>query len=430
MIDRYAREEMKSLWSLENKFNKWLDIEIYACEAWAQLGFIPEEAVAKIKEQASFSVERIKEIEEETRHDVMAFTRCVSETLGEEARFIHYGLTSSDVVDTALSAQLQEAAAIIDKGLEDLGERLKEKALYYKHTAIMGRTHGVHAEPSSLGLKFALWWSELQRNLQRWRTAKEGCRYGKLSGAVGNFAHIHPFVEEYVCEKMGLKAAPISTQVLSRDLHAELTFSMSLIAACLEKIALEFRHLQRTEVRELEEPFLSGQKGSSAMPHKRNPVMSERITGLSRVLRSKVTAALENVPLWHERDISHSSVERINLPDAAILTDYLIQQIIIIISDFQVYPENMLKNIHKTGGLVFSQRVLLKLVEKGFSRENAYDTIQKIALRAWESGESFQELVINDSELNRLIGEDPLQDCFDPAYYLNQVEVIYRRLGI
>jgi len=430
LIQRYSREEMNRVWTLENKFQKWLEIEIYACEAWAELGVIPADAVEKIKEKATFSVERIQEIEEETRHDVVAFTRCLAENLGEEARFIHYGLTSSDVVDTALSALLQEAASIIHSGMLQLEQVLKEKALAHKHTVMMGRTHGVHAEPTSLGLKFALWQEELKRNLERLSRAKEAVRFGKLSGAVGNYAHLDPYVEEHVCRRLGLKVAPVSTQVLQRDGHAEFIFTLSLVAAGLEKIALEFRNLQRTETREIEEPFSGGQKGSSAMPHKRNPVLCERLTGLSRILRSKVTAALENIPLWHERDISHSSVERIDLPDASILADYLIHQMIKIIKGMQVYPENMWQNLNLTGGLAFSQRVLIKLIEKGISREEAYDLVQGIAMEAWNTGASFRDMISGDERTTGVLTREELEACFDPAYYLRRLDVIYQRLGL
>jgi len=429
MLDRYAREEMKRIWSLEEKFNRWLELELYACEAWSRLGMIPEEAVEKIRNNASFSVRRIQEIEEETRHDVVAFTRCLAENLGEESRYVHYGLTSSDVVDTALSAALQEAGSLIEEGLEQLESTLQRQALRYKETVMMGRTHGVHAEPTSLGLKFALWMVELQRNKDRFSRAREITRYGKLSGAVGNYANIDPFVEEYVCKCMGLKVDPVSTQVLQRDRHAEYVFALSLIAAMLEKIALEIRNLQRTEIREVEEPFRDNQKGSSAMPHKRNPVLCERICGLSRIVRSQVQVSMENIPLWHERDISHSSAERITLPETTTVVDYMIHQVNYIISNLHVIPENMLNNIQKTNGLVFSQRVLLALIDKGLSREEAYDLVQNAAQTTWEKGESFYQVLRKKEKVKEYLTEKELEECFEPGYYLQKIDHIYKRLG-
>jgi len=430
LIERYCRSEMKEIWSLHNKFSRWLQLEIYACEAWSELGVIPEAAVEKIKNNATFSVDRIAEIEEETRHDVVAFTRCVSETLGEESRYVHYGLTSSDVVDTALSVCLQEAASVIEKGLELLENKLREKAMKHKNTVIMGRTHGVHAEPTSLGLKFALWMAELQRNRERFARAKEGVRYGKISGAVGNYAHIDPFVEEYVCSRLGLKVDPVSTQIIQRDRHAEFIFVLSLVSALLEKIALEIRNLQRTETREIEEPFDSGQKGSSAMPHKRNPIHCERICGLSRIVRSHVQVSLENIPLWHERDISHSSAERVVLPDISMLVDYMLHQIIRIVDNLFVYPENMAENIQKTRGLVFSQRVMLALVDKGLNREDAYDMVQEAVKETWETGQMFDQVLVQKELVHKYLSDEELEECFDPGYYLHRVDYIYRRVGI
>ncbi|MFO8193006.1 MAG: adenylosuccinate lyase [Bacillota bacterium] len=430
MIERYTHPEMGNIWSLENRYKKFLAVEICALEAWAELGAIPRDAVKKIAENASFSVERIEELEKETRHDVVAFTRCVAESLGKESRFFHYGLTSYDVVDTALSVLLSEAAELLQKKLNELEEVLIGQAKRYRETPAVGRTHGVHAEPTSLGLKFALWLAETRRNRGRLERVAEGVRVGKMSGAVGNFAHIDPFIEEYVCRKMGLEPAPVSTQVLQRDRHAEFVSVLALIGATLEKMALEVRNLQRTETSEMEEPFYSGQKGSSAMPHKRNPVTCEKICGLSRLLRGYATAALENVALWHERDISHSSVERVILPDSTIVTDHMLRQMIRILRELKVRPENMARNLELTGGLIYSQRVLLELVERGLSREEAYDLVQSRAMEAWNSGRSFRDLLAEDEVIRERLGQEKLAACFDPAYYRRHVDYIYKRLGI
>jgi adenylosuccinate lyase len=430
MIERYTRPQMGVIWSPENRYKKFLEVEILASEAWAELGVVPLEAAALIAAKASFNVERINELEKETRHDVVAFTRCVAESLGEESRYFHYGLTSYDVVDTALSVLLVEAAALIRTGLQDLEEALKVQALRHKDTATVGRTHGVHAEPTSLGLKFALWLAEVRRDLDRLDRATESVRVGKLSGAVGNFAHIDPFIEEYVCEKLGLEAAPVSTQVIQRDRHAEFLSVLAIIGATLEKIALEIRNLQRTETRELEEPFYSGQKGSSAMPHKRNPVTCEQICGLARLLRGYAVSAFENVALWHERDISHSSVERVILPDSTIITDHMVQQMIRVIRELNVYPQQLLHNLELTGGLIYSQRVLLELVESGLSREEAYDLVQRCAMESWERGISFKDLLAAEEMVAQRLSKEKLDDCFDPAYYLRRVDYIYKRLGI
>lgn len=430
MIERYTRPQMGVIWSLENRYKKFLDVEILASEAWAELGIVPLEASTLIAAKASFNVERINELEKETRHDVVAFTRCVAESLGEESRYFHYGLTSYDVVDTALSVLLVEAAALIRTGLQDLEEALKVQALRHKDTATVGRTHGVHAEPTSLGLKFALWLAEVRRDLDRLDRATESVRVGKLSGAVGNFAHIDPFIEEYVCEKLGLEAAPVSTQVIQRDRHAEFLSVLAIIGATLEKIALEIRNLQRTETRELEEPFYRGQKGSSAMPHKRNPVTCEQICGLARLLRGYAVSAFENVALWHERDISHSSVERVILPDSTIITDHMVQQMIRVVEELNVYPQQLLHNLELTGGLIYSQRVLLELVESGLSREEAYDLVQRCAMESWERGISFKDLLAAEEILAQRLSKEKLDDCFDPAYYLRRVDYIYKRLEI
>lgn len=372
MIDRYTRPEMGAIWTDENRYKAWLEVEILADEAWAELGEIPKEDVQKIRENASFDVARILEIEAETRHDVVAFTRAVSETLGEERKWVHYGLTSTDVVDTAYGYLLKQANDILRKDLQTFTEIVGAKAKEYKHTVMMGRTHGVHAEPTTFGLKLALWYSEMKRNIERFEHAAKGVEAGKISGAVGTFANISPFVEEYVCEHLGIRAQEISTQVLPRDLHAEYVSAMALIATSIEKFATEIRGLQKSETREVEEFFAKGQKGSSAMPHKRNPIGSENMTGLARVIRGHVITAFENVSLWHERDISHSSAERIIIPDTTILLNYMLNRFGNIVKNLTVFPENMKRNMDATYGLIYSQRVLLKLIDHGMTREEAY----------------------------------------------------------
>jgi adenylosuccinate lyase len=430
MIERYTRPEMGRIWTEENKFRAWLEVEILACEAWAELGVIPKEDVAKIRENARINVERIHEIETETRHDVIAFTRAVAETLGPESKWVHYGLTSTDVVDTALSYLLKQANEILLRDVDRLLEAIKEKALEHKHTVMMGRTHGVHAEPTTFGLKMALWYAEMQRNRERLKRAAETVRVGKISGAVGTYANIDPFVEQYVCEKLGLKPAPISTQTLQRDRHAEYMATLALIATSLEKFATEIRGLQKSETREVEEPFKKGQKGSSAMPHKRNPVGCENISGLARVIRGYMLSAYENVPLWHERDISHSSVERIILPDATILLNYLLNRFTGIIRELIVYPENMKRNMERTFGLIYSQRVLLSLIDKGMKREEAYDRVQKLAMRAWEEETPFRSLVEADERIASLLTSEEIADCFDYRHHLKHVDTIFRRLEL
>ena len=430
MIDRYTGAAMGKIWSLENRYQKLLEVEILASEAWAELGVIPKEAAALIAANASFDVGRIDVLEKETRHDVVAFTRSVAESLGTESRYFHYGLTSYDIVDTALSVMLVEAAALLKSGLRELEKVLCEQALRYKLTPTIGRTHGVHAEPTSFGLKFALWLSENRRNIKRLDQAAESVRVGKISGAVGNYAHIDPFIEEYVCRKLGLEPAAVSTQVLQRDRHAEFVTTLALIGASLEKIALEIRNLQRTETREMEEPFYGGQKGSSAMPHKKNPVTAEKICGLARLLRGYALTALENVALWHERDISHSSVERVILPDSTSALDHMLQQTIRIVRELVVNEEQLGANLDLTGGLIYSQRVLLSLVESGLSREEAYDLVQGYAMQAWESGQRFSDLLLTDPVIKEKLGHQKLEDCFNPAYYLQRVDYIYKRLGL
>lgn len=430
MIERYTLPEMAAIWTLENKFRVWLEIEILAAEAWAELGVVPREAVKAIREKAAFSVERIAEIEAVTRHDVVAFTRCVAESLGDESKYVHFGLTSSDVVDTALAALMRDAMDIIIADAKKMIQVLKEQARTHRHTLMMGRTHGVHAEPTTFGLKMALFVAEMERNLERLEKARRTIAHGKISGAVGTYANVDPFVERYVCEKLGLTPAPVSTQILQRDRHAEYMTALAITAGTLDKLATEIRALQKTEVREVEEPFYQGQKGSSAMPHKRNPVNCEQISGLSRLVRTNALAALDNMPLWHERDISHSSVERVIVPDSTILINYLLRQMTRIVEGLRVYPENMRKNMERSFGLTFSQRVLLTLIEKGMKRESAYDMVQRSAMQAWEEERPFIEVLRGEPEVVALLGEEGLAACFDPAYHLQRVDEILSRLGI
>ncbi|GLB61921.1 adenylosuccinate lyase [Cytobacillus sp. NCCP-133] len=430
MIERYTRPEMGAIWTEENRFQAWLEVEILACEAWAELGDIPKEDVQKIREKASFNIERIKEIEEETRHDVVAFTRAVSETLGEERKWVHYGLTSTDVVDTALSYLIKQANDILLKDLERFVEILKNKAQEHKHTVMMGRTHGVHAEPTTFGLKLALWYEEMKRNLDRFKEAAAGVEFGKISGAVGTYANIDPFVEKYVCEKLGIQPAPISTQTLQRDRHAHYMGALALVATSIEKFATEIRGLQKSETREVEEFFAKGQKGSSAMPHKRNPIGSENMTGMARVIRGYMMTAYENVALWHERDISHSSAERIILPDATIALNYMLNRFGNIVKNLTVFPENMKRNMDRTLGLIYSQRVLLALIDKGMTREAAYDTVQPRAMEAWEKQVQFRSLIEQDETISSKLSESELNDCFDYNYHIKHVDTIFDRLGL
>ncbi|SEN74100.1 adenylosuccinate lyase [Lihuaxuella thermophila] len=430
MIERYSRPEMAAIWTEENKFRAWLEVEILACEAWAELGVIPKEDVALIRQNAKINVDRIHEIELDTRHDVVAFTRAVAETLGPESKWVHYGLTSTDVVDTALSYLLKQANEILLRDVDRLIEALKEKAEEHKYTVMMGRTHGVHAEPTTFGLKMALWYAEMKRNRERLVRASETVRVGKISGAVGTYANIDPFVEKYVCEKLGLEPAPISTQTLQRDRHAEYMATLALIATSLDKFATEIRGLQKSETREVEEPFKKGQKGSSAMPHKRNPVGCENISGLARVIRGHMISAYENVPLWHERDISHSSVERVILPDATILLNYLLNRFTHIVKELTVFPENMKRNMERTFGLIYSQRVLLSLINKGLKREEAYDRVQKLAMRSWEEQRPFKPLVEEDELIGKTLTQSEIDDCFDYSYHLSHVDTIFNRLGL
>ncbi len=430
MIDRYTRPEMGAIWTEENKFKAWLEVEILADEAWAELGVIPKEDVAKIREKASFDINRIYEIEKETRHDVVAFTRAVSETLGEERKWVHYGLTSTDVVDTAWSYLIKQANEILLKDIENFIEILKNKAQEHKYTVMMGRTHGVHAEPTTFGLKMALWYEEMKRNLERFKYAAEGIEYGKISGAVGTYANIDPFVEKYVCEKLGTKPAPISTQTLQRDRHAHYMSTIALIATSIEKFAVEIRGLQKSETREVEEAFAKGQKGSSAMPHKRNPIGSENMTGMARVIRGYMMTAYENVALWHERDISHSSAERIIIPDATIALNYMLNRFGNIVKNLTVFPENMKRNMDRTLGLIYSQRVLLALIDKGLAREEAYDTVQPKAMEAWETQVPFRTLIEADEKITSKLSAEEIADCFDYNYHLKNVDVIFERLGL
>ena len=430
MIERYSRKEMADIWTDESQFQAWLDVELAACWAWSRLGKIPEEDVETLYENASFDVGRIKEIEKETRHDVVAFTRAVSDSLGPEKKWVHYGLTSTDVVDTAQGVRLKRANEILRKDLEHIIEVLASKAREHKETVMMGRTHGVHAEPTTFGLKCALWFAEMKRNLERFETAAAEVEVGKMSGSVGTFANIPPEVETLVCERLGLQPAPISTQTLQRDRHAGYIATLALIGSTLEKMAVEVRHLQRSEVREAEEKFREGQKGSSSMPHKRNPVGSENISGCARVLRGYLIPAYENIPLWHERDISHSSAERIVLPDATILLDYMLNRFSRIIDDLVVYADTMRENIGKTFGLVFSQRLLTMLIDKGLPREKAYDTVQPLAMQAWEEKRMFRELVEADETISNHLTADEIEEAFDLEHHTRHVDTIFKRVGL
>lgn len=428
MISRYTRKEMGKLWEMENRFQKWLDVEIAVCEAWAELGEIPEDALNMIKKKAKFDIARIDEIEKTVKHDVIAFLTSVSEFVGTDSRFIHKGLTSSDVVDTALSLLMREAADIIIKDIKELMDVLKEQAFRYKDVPCIGRSHGVHAEPMTFGLKFALWYEDTKRSLKRMETAKDIISIGKISGAVGTFSNAPAVIEDMICKKLRLKPETVATQVVQRDRHAEYMTTLALIAACIEKIAVEIRHLQRTEVLEAEEPFSAGQKGSSAMPHKRNPVGCENLSGLARIVRSNAAAALENIALWHERDISHSSVERVIIPDSTILIDYMLNRLKEILKDIYVYPERMKANMEKSYGLYNSQRVMLALTDKGITRENAYEMVQRNAMESWGKGVSFMELLLKDAEITKLLSRAEIENIFDLNYYLRNIDFIFNRV--
>ena len=419
---------MARIWEPENRYRKWLDIELYACEAHAEMGAIPHDAVERIKAKAKFDIQRIDEIEKVVKHDVIAFLTSVADYIGDDSRFVHLGLTSSDVLDTSFAMLLSEASDLIIADIRRLMEAIRKRAVEHKDTPMIGRSHGIHAEPVTFGIKLALWYDEMRRNLRRMEAAKETVSYGKISGAVGTFANIDPKVEEYVCEKAGLKPAPCSTQIIQRDRHAEFFSTLAIIASSIEKFAVEIRHLQRTEVLEVEEFFSKGQKGSSAMPHKRNPVLSENLSGLARLLRGYAVSALENVPLWHERDISHSSVERVIGPDATILMDFMLNRCCGLIENLVVYPANMMRNLNQMRGLIFSQRVLLELATAGASREKAYALVQRNAMKVWEEGKDFQVELLGDPEVRGYLSEEKIREAFDLGYHLKHVDTIFQRV--
>ena len=430
MIPRYSRPAMVAIWEPANRFALWLKIEILACEAWHELGEVPAHALEEIRAKAGFDVARIDAIEREVKHDVVAFLTAVAERVGPAARYLHLGLTSSDILDTALACQMRQAADLLLTDVDALAAVLTELATKHRKTVMIGRTHGIHAEPTTFGLKLAMWLMEVQRAQERLRRAREVVSYGKLSGSVGTFANVPPRVEEYVCARLDLSPEPISTQIIQRDRHAEYLTTLAIVGASLDKFATEIRHLQRTEVREVEEPFAEGQKGSSSMPHKRNPVACEQVSGLSRLLRSNAQAGLENVALWHERDISHSSVERVILPDSTILLDYLLVRFREILEGLRVYPDNMRRNLESTHGVIFSQQVLLTLAKSGASREAAYRMVQRNAMRAWEEGQPFKQLLHEDPEVRTVLGEAEIESCFDLGYHLRHVDDIFRRVGL
>ncbi len=429
MIERYSRPEMKKIWSEDNKFNKWLEVELAVCDAWAEIGVIPRETVPKIK-LARCNLKRMEAILKETHHDMTAFLGSVSESLGDESRFIHLGLTSSDVIDTALSLQMVEAAELLGQDIKSLISVLARKAIEHKYTAMIGRTHGVHAEPTSFGLKLALWTEEMRRNQQRLAEAKRIITVGKISGAVGTYATVPPEVEEKACIKLGLAPAPVSSQIVQRDRHAQFVTTLAIISSSLEKFATEIRALQKTETREVEEPFSAGQTGSSAMPHKRNPELCERICGLARLVRGYALTSMENISLWHERDISHSSTERITLPGSCLLLNYCLALFTSIMSGLQVYPKKMKRNLELTKGLIFSQRVMLALIGKGLSRQKAYELVQRNAMRAWKGNKNFLTLLKADPEVTATLPPGELEPLFDYQYYLRYIDDIFRRLGL
>lgn len=428
MIKRYSFPKMKKIWEEENKYRTWLQVELLACEALHKSGKIDEEGIRHIRKNAKYSIRRIQEIEKVTRHDVLAFTTAVGENLGKYSRSFHQGLTSSDVLDTSLAVRLKESAEIIIEDLENVIKVIKKRALEHKYTVMMGRTHGVHAEPITFGFKMAIWFTEMERNLERMKRAREEICYGKISGAVGTFAHIEPSVEEYICSKLNLKPAKVSNQIIQRDRHAFYLTILAIIASSLEKFSTEIRGMQRTEIHETEEQFTAGQKGSSAMPHKRNPIICERICGLSRVIRANSMAAMENVNLWQERDISHSSAERIIIPDSNILMDYILQKFTALIENLNVYPENMKKNLMTTRGLIFSQKVMLKLASKGLSREESYRIVQGISMQVWQGESDFKELLLKDTEVSRYLSSKEIDDCFDYRNYLQHIDFIFKRV--
>lgn len=430
MIERYTLPEMGRIWSEQNKLANWLQIEILACEAWARLGLIPSPALASIKERAGFELARVKEIEAEVRHDVIAFLTNVAEYVGEDSRYIHMGLTSSDILDTGLALQLRDSCDQILIRLHKLKEVLGSRAREHRYTLMMGRTHGVHAEPITFGLKMAGWYTEVLRHIERITRAREVVSYGQISGAVGTLANVDPAVERYVCEQLGLKPCKVSTQVIQRDRHAEYLTTLALVASSLEKMSTEIRNLQRTEIREVEEPFHSGQKGSSAMPHKRNPMMSERVTGLSRVIRGNALVGLENVALWHERDLTHSSAERVILPDSSILLDYILDRFTRVMEGLVVNSDNMRANLEATMGVVFSQQVLLALIEKGFLREDAYRVVQETAMDSWRRRVSFKALLQENDQIRAVLSEEEMESLFNYSYHLKNVDYIFARCGL
>src|SRR5438105_13077091 len=428
MIARYTLPEMGALWSEETRFQKWLDVEIAVCEVHAEMGTIPRDALEQIKSRAKFSVARINEIEKTTDHDVIAFTTNLAESIGEASRFVHYGLTSSDVVDTANALLLRDACDIVLGKIDPLLEVLKRRAMEFKQTPQIGRTHGIHAEPTSFGLTFALWYDEMRRNRERLMKARETVAVGKISGAVGAFAHLDPQVEEKVCVRLGLTAAPVSTQIIQRDNYAEYLCTLAIIASSLDKFALQIRHWQRTEVREAQEKFKQGQKGSSAMPHKRNPILSERICGMARVVRANSIVGLENIALWHERDISHSSAERVVLPDSSIAIDYMLDKMAALVDGLVVYPERMLENLNATRGLIFSGQLLLALTHAGVARENAYEWVQRNALKAWDESAELKSLVNRDKDISKLLSKEKIDQVFSLDTYLRNVDAIFERV--
>ncbi len=429
MIPRYTRDEIARIWSDENKYRLWLDIEIAVCEGWSKLGKIPVDAVERIKKNANFNVERILEIEKVTKHDVIAFLENVSEYIGDDAKYLHIGLTSSDVLDTAFALQLKQAGEHLLKEIDRVLDILKKRAIEFKDTIMIGRTHGIHAEPITFGFKLASWYTEFRRARRRLKSAIETISYGKISGAVGTFANVDPFVEEYALKLLGLKPEPVSTQVVPRDRHAEFFAALALIASSAERIAVEIRHLQRTEVREAEEYFSPGQKGSSAMPHKRNPILSENMTGLARTIRGYLTPALENVALWHERDISHSSVERMIAPDSTVLTDFLLHRLGTVLEKLVVYPEQMEKNVYLTRGLIFSQRVMLALMDRGLVRKDAYELVQKHAMDVWNSEDrDLKSELRSDPEVMKYLSKEDLEELFDISYYTKNIDYIFKRV--
>ena len=429
MIDRYQLPKMKAVWEQENKFQKWLDVEIAVAEGLAEYGYIPKDAPPKVKAGAKFTVERILEIEETTQHDVMAFVKCVTENLGEEGKYVHYGITSYDVVDTALGLLMKESSDIILDDLERLAEVVKVRAREHKYTPMIGRTHGIHAEPITFGFKLAGWYAQILRDIERMKAAREAVSVGKVSGAVGIYANIDPRIEQYVCEKLGLGIAEHSTQIVARDRHAQFLTTLAIIAGSLENFATELRNLQRTEILETQEYFAKGQKGSSAMPHKRNPRLSEQVAGLARIVRSNAFPGLENEVSWHERDLTNSSVERIIIPDSCLLIDYLLNTFARVVERLVIYPENMMRNLEQMAGLVFSERIMLKLVESGLSREDAYVIVQENAAEAW-AGRSFREAIETDPRVSEKLGKDALNDIFDYQHHVRNVDVIFERLGL